>query len=132
MVIVILGILSATALPKFIDLKSDAATAAAQAVAGGLRSASSSNYAGCVVAPTNVAKCTPLTVASTKKCSDIGTLLTPTLTFTVGALPTTTVSGTSYIVTDTALTTAGVTCTFVYGDGTANGITQTYTGYATS
>lgn len=35
-VIVILGILSATALPKFIDLKSDARSAAVQAMAGTL------------------------------------------------------------------------------------------------
>ncbi len=44
-VIVILGILAATALPKFIDLRSDAATAAVQGVAGGLASASAINYA---------------------------------------------------------------------------------------
>jgi MSHA pilin protein MshA len=43
-VIVILGILAATALPKFIDLSSDAKTAALSGVAGGLTSASSVNY----------------------------------------------------------------------------------------
>lgn len=45
-VIVILGILAATALPKFIDFKGDAANAAVQGVAGGLASASAVNYAG--------------------------------------------------------------------------------------
>ncbi len=45
-VIVILGILAATALPKFIDIRGDAATAAVQGVAGGLSSASAVNYAG--------------------------------------------------------------------------------------
>lgn len=45
MVIVILGVLAATALPKFVDLKSDAATAATKGVAGALASASSINYA---------------------------------------------------------------------------------------
>ena len=45
-VIVILGILAATALPKFIDLKSDAEAAAAKGVAGGITSAFSVNYAG--------------------------------------------------------------------------------------
>jgi MSHA pilin protein MshA len=45
-VIVILGILAATALPKFIDFTTDASLAAAQGVAGGLASASSINYAG--------------------------------------------------------------------------------------
>lgn len=43
-VIVILGILAATALPKFVDLKSDAGLAAAQGVAGAMASASALNY----------------------------------------------------------------------------------------
>ncbi|WP_292934447.1 type II secretion system protein [Noviherbaspirillum sp.] len=45
-VIVILGILAATALPKFIDLKSDAEAAAAKGVAGALTSAFAVNYGG--------------------------------------------------------------------------------------
>jgi prepilin-type N-terminal cleavage/methylation domain-containing protein len=45
MVIVILGVLAAVALPKFVDLKSDAQAAALQGVAGGLTSASAVNYA---------------------------------------------------------------------------------------
>lgn len=45
MVIVILGVLAAVALPKFVDLKSDAQTAALSGVAGGLTSASAVNYA---------------------------------------------------------------------------------------
>lgn len=48
-VIVILGILAATALPKFIDLKADAANAAAQGVAGALNSAYAVNYSGRLV-----------------------------------------------------------------------------------
>lgn len=48
-VIVILGILAATALPKFVDLSSDAETAAVQGVAGGMASAMTINYAGCAV-----------------------------------------------------------------------------------
>lgn len=43
-VIVILGILAATALPKFVDLKSDASQAAVKGVAGALSSASATNY----------------------------------------------------------------------------------------
>lgn len=43
-VIVILGILAATALPKFVDLKEDAAKAAVQGIAGGLSSAFAVNY----------------------------------------------------------------------------------------
>lgn len=44
-VIVILGILAATALPKFIDLKTDAAQAATDGMAGQLSSAAAVNYA---------------------------------------------------------------------------------------
>ena len=44
-VIVILGILAAAALPKFIDLRSDAVTAAMSGVAGAINSASNINYA---------------------------------------------------------------------------------------
>ena len=48
-VIVILGILAATALPKFIDLKSDAELAAVKGVAGAVSAAIATNYAGYVV-----------------------------------------------------------------------------------
>jgi MSHA pilin protein MshA len=43
-VIVILGILAAVALPKFIDLTSEALTASAQGVAGAVSSATAINY----------------------------------------------------------------------------------------
>ncbi len=45
MVIVILGILSAVAVPKYIDLSADAKAAALSGVAGALSSASAINYA---------------------------------------------------------------------------------------
>ena len=44
-VIVILGILAAVAIPQFIDLRSDAQTAAVAGVGGALASASAINYA---------------------------------------------------------------------------------------
>ena len=44
MVIVILGVLAAVAIPKFIDLKSDASTASVNGVAGALSSGSAINY----------------------------------------------------------------------------------------
>lgn len=59
-VIVILGILSATALPKFLDLGKDARTSVVQAVEGSMRSANSMIYAKAATAgalgagPTNV------------------------------------------------------------------------------
>ena len=45
MVIVILGVLAAVAIPKFVDLKTEAQVAALQGVVGGINSASSVNYA---------------------------------------------------------------------------------------
>jgi MSHA pilin protein MshA len=55
-VIVILGILAATALPKFIDMRSDAGTAGAAGLAGGISSAFAVNYAGRLLpAPKGVA-----------------------------------------------------------------------------
>ena len=44
-VIVILGILAATALPKFVDLSTEAGNAATNGVAGAIASATSVNYA---------------------------------------------------------------------------------------
>jgi MSHA pilin protein MshA len=43
-VIIILGILAATALPRFVDLSADARNAAAQGVAGSISSGSAINY----------------------------------------------------------------------------------------
>jgi MSHA pilin protein MshA len=45
MVIVILGVLAAVAIPKYVDMKADAAAAATQGVAGTLSSAAAVNYA---------------------------------------------------------------------------------------
>lgn len=45
MVIVILGVLAAVALPKFVDLKGDAVQAATDGTAGALSSATAINYA---------------------------------------------------------------------------------------
>jgi MSHA pilin protein MshA len=60
-VIVILGILAATALPKFIDLSGDAQVAATQGIAGAISSASAINYAARKISTTKgqvVATCT--------------------------------------------------------------------------
>ncbi len=48
-VIVILGILAATALPRFLDLTQDARTAAVRGMAGGLQSAASVERAACII-----------------------------------------------------------------------------------
>jgi len=60
-VIVILGILAATALPKFVDLKADAQASATAGVAGALGAAAAVNYAGRIANTANgvaVANCT--------------------------------------------------------------------------
>lgn len=97
-VIVILGILAATALPKFIDLKSDAADAAVSGMAGTASSAMSLNYAGCSAAG-NVVGTKCVKVAD---CADLTNVLQ-------GGLDTT-----KYTVTSAAITgngTALATCT---------------------
>lgn len=71
MVIAILGILAAVAIPKYVDLKSDAGKSAAQGVAGALASAAAIDYAQ--------AKARGTTAATT--CSAVGALL-------AGGLPT--------------------------------------------
>ncbi len=63
MVIVILGVLAAVAIPRFVDLRGDAVTAATQGVAGGLSSASSINFAtrsarGATTASVAITNCT--------------------------------------------------------------------------
>ncbi len=53
MVIVILGILAATALPKFIDLSAEAEAAAFQGVLGSMNSAAAINYAAAAAGNAN-------------------------------------------------------------------------------
>lgn len=52
-VIVILGILAATAMPKFMNLKDDASDAAVKGVAGALSGASAMNFAKRSIKPSN-------------------------------------------------------------------------------
>ena len=66
MVIVILGVLAAVAIPKFVDLKGDAVDAATQGVAGALSSAAAINYASRsanVLRGNAVANCTDVATA---------------------------------------------------------------------
>lgn len=130
-VIVILGILAATALPRFINLTDDASNAAVAGVAGGLSSASAINTAGCLVTG-NVAgaKCIPVS-AATATCATVGTLLSPPMSPALVIKPATTVKGVYYVSAVTPLTTAGVTCELVLGDGTAAGVTASFVGHAT-
>lgn len=120
-VIVILGILAATALPKFVDLRSDAIASAGNGMAGELGSAMSINFAGCQAANNVVTanKCIQIS-----NCNQAATLLTGgafptngTTTFSVAAGNLTTVNG----------ATANCTLTATNGTTTAN---ATFTGVA--
>jgi prepilin-type N-terminal cleavage/methylation domain-containing protein len=73
-VIVILGILAATALPRFVDLGVDAHNSAAQGVAGAIASGTAINTGVCLARGiASGAPCTPLNVADV--CT--AALLTP-------------------------------------------------------
>ncbi|MDT7836887.1 prepilin-type N-terminal cleavage/methylation domain-containing protein [Aquabacterium sp. OR-4] len=74
-VIVVLGILAATALPKFIDMSSDAKSAALQGVTGAAASAMTINFSGCAVTAhdstgANASKCRKV-----DNCNDLPSLL---------------------------------------------------------
>jgi MSHA pilin protein MshA len=93
MVIVILGVLAAVALPKFVDLKGDAVKAATDGVAGALSSASTINYASRSISSTKAG-----TVAVVD-CSSVASVLQ-------GGLPT------GYSITAGAVaSTTSATCT---------------------
>ncbi len=115
-VIVILGVLAATALPKFIDMNSDAKAAALKGVVGAAASAMTINYSGCAVAQHAPAtgKCVKV-----DNCNDLGTIMQ-------GGLPT------GYTIADGALGTGSAgsngveaTCTITQTNGSATG---TFTG----
>ncbi len=113
-VIVILGILAAIALPKFVDVSDDARLAATKGVAGALASASSINYGGCLVTsqlpsttdPKKCVKVTSCTAADLAPLMQSGLPTDYTVGFTGGS--------------GTAATAAGVplACT-VTGPGTS-------------
>jgi MSHA pilin protein MshA len=88
-VIVILGILAATALPKFVDLSTDAKIAAVKGVAGGLASAGAINYASRSLGASSTAWASTFATSGIACLTTAGNLLqggAPTgYTFTEGA-----------------------------------------------
>lgn len=92
-VIVILGILAATALPKFIDMNSDAKAAALKGVVGAAGTAMGVNYAACAVAATTASGAVAGKCVTISTCSDVSGLMQG------GALPT------GYVATGTLSTT---------------------------
>ena len=93
MVIVILGILAAVAVPKFVDLSSQADDAATKGVAGGLASAAASNYAVKAAggSATTVNSCQ--TVSNAMLSFPTGYTITTTATFASGSTSSCTVTG---------------------------------------
>lgn len=67
MVIVLIGVLAAIAIPKFVDLSSDAKAAATEGVAGALSSAAAINYAA--------RKANASNGVAVDNCDDVGALL---------------------------------------------------------
>ncbi len=116
-VIVILGILAATALPKFIDLNSDAKAAALKGVTSAAASSMSINYGGCAVTSHVV---TAFKCVKVSNCTDIGSIMQ-------AGLPTGYTSATSVLLGTGAAGSNGVeaTCTITQ---TSGGATATYTG----
>ena len=106
MVIVILGVLAAVAIPKFVDLKGDAQTAAVKGVAGAAASASAINYASCSAVNN---------VVTANKCVKVASCDGVTAVMSGGAWPT------GYTTTATAIATNGTTesCTLTLTDGAA-------------
>lgn len=129
-VIVILGILAATALPKFVDLSGDAETAAVQGVAGGLASAAAINYAGCAAVSdkATTGKCVKVT-----NCADVGKLLIPEMTLGTAAVAGYYVDSAS--AGNTPATAKGATISCTLKKGTAGTYSATYSavsaGFAT-
>lgn len=92
MVIVILGVLAAVALPKFVDLKADAVKAATDGVAGALSSAGAINYASRSISSTKAG------TSAVTDCSSAAGIL-------AGGLPA------GYSITAGAAASTGTTCT---------------------
>jgi MSHA pilin protein MshA len=113
-VIVILGILAATAIPKFVDLSGAAKSASVEGMAGALASASSLNHAQNIA---NDAGLTTTTATTVDSCDDVSSLLDGGLNSDY-FLPTTAVADG-----------AAVTCTVYYGTDATSAINADFTAY---
>ena len=118
-VIVILGVLAATALPKFIDMRSNAEQAAADGFAGAANAAMNLNYSGCALTNNVVTANKCVAVAA---CSTVSTLLQGGL----GAYAATAASGAAAM---TAVNGATASCQVSKTSGTTV-YTSAFTGVA--
>jgi MSHA pilin protein MshA len=132
-VIVILGILAVTALPKFIDLSGDARTAATQGVAGALGSGSSINYANSLAKGQVIGKATASATGTTGTVDTMGgctqTVAQNLLQSGVSFSNTSGTKGTYFVQgSSVSLTGDSVNCTLINGDDTAKQATFTLIG----
>ncbi len=117
MVIVILGILAAVAIPKYIDLRTEAAQAAVNGVAGGLSSAMATNYAARVAKGISGTAATTGGTTVVTDCNTWGVLQ--------GGQPT---AGGVYAITAAAVAAgASATCTLTYTPSGGSAVTSTFT-----
>ncbi len=123
MVIVILGVLAAVAIPKFIDLKSDASAASVQGVAGALSSGSAINYS------LYSAKGTSGSTAGSGIVKLVSSCDTAKSTLQGEAFPT---SGGAYTATGTFSTTAGAVnaCVLTFTPSSGDPATAAFTAIA--
>lgn len=117
-VIVILGILAATAVPKFFDLSSEASRAATQSTAGAITSAASINYAKVKAGTTAGTNGTIAVVSGTATCATLNGLLAS------GALPTdVTWSDSTTVITCTNAMSSACTLQHAKDSGTTHAVT---------
>lgn len=123
MVIVILGVLSAVAIPKYLDLKSDANQAAVSGVAGSLAAGAAINFAARTA---NSAK--GVAIAD---CQDTAKTLS---TYTSGAYTTAlpTEGGTYTIASAGIAASATTTCTLTFTPSAGSAVTATFVGMGIS
>ena len=124
-VIVILGILAAIALPKFIDLGADAQQASNDGMAGALASAMSINYSGCAVKNNVVTagKCVAVTACAGSLGTGLGVLLQ-------GGLPTGYTSAVNAVGVDIGTTNGNTATCKVTSTRGSNTYTSTFVGIA--
>lgn len=108
-VIVIVGIMGAIAVPKFIDLSGEAQTAATKGVAGGLSSASAVNY--------SARKANPAKGVSVLNCTDVSSAM-------MDGLPAAYTITNQVVNPDTA-----ATCSVIH---IASGVTESFTALGTN
>lgn len=123
----ILGILSATALPKFIDMSTDAGNAAAQGVAGAISSGSAINLAKYQITPSAATRLNAANICTTTLAGSLVTGVTVIGTGTPDSNSKFLIGGTGDCSGTSAAGTA-VTCTITGQKGAAQNASVICTG----